>query len=733
MGYFVPIGTKLELKEMDVGIVCKVWNIKGSSLSKGVTDQLRDSIDYVLNDEKIKCYGDMDTIDQLNRECKYIENDIKTFSGAYVGGNNLISTKVNDAVREMMDVKKMYGKFDGRAALHMIISLPENESGLDNAEDLMKLCNDVVRELFPNHQALFAIHTNTDNLHAHIIVNSVGLDGRKIHQPKSYMKDVVHPLINKFSAVYGFTQNPKWRITDDNKSFPKIKISLRKAIDQAIEKSRSFNDFVKYLEKNNIKVRVGKHISLLPEGMSKAIRTHQLGNNYSKDTIIERISFRKDPLLLPDIKNHVAVIDKTEVKFETKKLVKYKDLSDNEKKRTVSLLRMGRNPWRENSQMSWQLNKIADDINLEERMHSIVLAYSSNGDVLTALDNILEAKKNAAYDKKLIKYAKYKYKPILDIYSEMKQIEKKSYLYEHEGVTSFRPYFDKYRKLTRQLKRSYGKEIFEVASFLKECDERLLYSSEQVKELSTEYRELYRYAKKKGILYKPKQSLLDLIDYYDGIKDSRNGTVSADAFFLSSNSSDFIIKAIKYPSMDEQGRVVESYDISVIDGAGTIIDFFSSTDKDTDFKERLVALQKKYGISDLSRFDNYSLARENCLRLTSNDEIERDVSGVLFSQVVNHVRKGYSPVIVSSDNPYYYAAASYVSDEQFEISIFDIDQKHVESVSIPGIKKKSSSGFKELARIMNVYGFTDAVKEFSNLEDALKYIGSKKEIGQIKR
>lgn len=293
---------------MNVGIVCKVWNIQSSATSKGVVGQLRDSIDYILNDEKTSCMGELDPINQLTRECKYIENDIKTFSGAYVGGNNISSTNVNDVVSEMIDVKKAYGKEDGRAALHMVISLPENESDTGNASDLMKLCDSVVKELFPDHQALYAIHTNTENLHAHIIINSVGLNGKKIHQPKGYMKDIVHPCVNKYASSFGFTQNPKWKMTnDENTSFVKIKIALRKAIDQAIEKSSSFDDFVNILKKNNINVHVGKYISLLPEGMKKAVRTQHLGENYTKDIIIERIKTRKDSFFVPDVNKHVNV------------------------------------------------------------------------------------------------------------------------------------------------------------------------------------------------------------------------------------------------------------------------------------------------------------------------------------------------------------------------------------------------------------------------------------------
>ena len=166
---------------MSNGIVVKVWNIMGESVAKGTKAQLSDSMGYILNDEKTTAQVEFDTLDQLTRECKYVENDLKTFSGAYVGGHNIISTEVSAAVEEMMKVKEFFNKKNGRAALHMLISLPEDESDPNNASRLMQLCSDVLNEVFPDHQAVFAVHTNTDNLHVHIIVNSVGLNGKKIH------------------------------------------------------------------------------------------------------------------------------------------------------------------------------------------------------------------------------------------------------------------------------------------------------------------------------------------------------------------------------------------------------------------------------------------------------------------------------------------------------------------------------------------------------------------------
>lgn len=430
---------------MSSGIVAKVWNIKGESITKGAKEQISDSISYILNDEKTEIKLDINTLDQLTRECKYVENDLKTFSGAYVGVHNVISSDIATAVGEMMNVKKFFGKTSGRAALHMMISLPEEESDVANAPRLMQLCQDVLKELFPDNQAIFAVHTNTDNLHIHIIVNSVGLNGKKIHQDNKYIKERLQPCVNKYAKWYNFTPNSEWSKKKSASAYPyvQLKMELRDAIDMAIEKADTFESFLNNLQEQGITARIGKHISLKIPGMSKAVRTHNLGPNYTRDAIVERIISKKEKLTLQTKEEYSALINPDNI-FEPVlfQMKKYKEMSDVEKKEVIHELKLGKNPWRENREMNWQLNKIANELNQFERIRSYVDYYSDSGTLQDALDGIISAKKQIEHDKKMVSYAKKKYRPIIKIYDEMKEIEKRAYLYEHQNVTEYRSEFE---------------------------------------------------------------------------------------------------------------------------------------------------------------------------------------------------------------------------------------------------------------------------------------------------
>lgn len=709
---------------MSSGIVAKVWNIKGESITKGAKEQISDSISYILNDEKTEIKLDINTLDQLTRECKYVENDLKTFSGAYVGVHNVISSDIATAVGEMMNVKKFFGKTSGRAALHMMISLPEEESDVANAPRLMQLCQDVLKELFPDNQAIFAVHTNTDNLHIHIIVNSVGLNGKKIHQDNKYIKERLQPCVNKYAKWYNFTPNSEWSKKKSASAYPyvQLKMELRDAIDMAIEKADTFESFLNNLQEQGITARIGKHISLKIPGMSKAVRTHNLGPNYTRDAIVERIISKKEKLTLQTKEEYSALIKPDNV-FEPVlfQMKKYKEMSDVEKKEVIHELKLGKNPWRENREMNWQLNKIANELNQFERIRSYVDYYSDSGTLQDALDGIISAKKQIEHAKKMVSYAKKKYRPIIKIYDEMKEIEKRAYLYEHQNVTEYRSEFEQYRKLTRRLKDNYGKEIFEVADFIAECDERLLYAHAQLNELSTQYRELKQYALQRGMRLDIKDNFEDII----GIYNRKDKTIEMDSFYVASTGTDVVFKIIKTLGTDENGKNYQMFNISVMDSTGNIIEHISNKGNDRNFNDAIKQIKEKYEVASCKRFEQYAIAKAYSAvedKKIFNNSQSQEKASYSFAQAINHVydeRK--QNVIIDSKTPNYIAISSKENDH-LKIEIINKFGLHQNTIQIPIIQEKNQDGFLQIVELQNKYGFSDKVVEFGNIQDARKYV-----------
>lgn len=723
---------------MSSGIVVKVWNIKGQSIAKGTKEQLADSVGYILNDEKTVVHTELNSLDQLTRECKYVENDLKTFDGAYVGGHNVTSTNVALAVNEMMNVKKFFDKQDGRAALHMLISLPEEESDSVNASKLMQLCSDVLKDIFPNNQAVFAVHTNTDNLHVHVIVNSVGLNGRKIHQDSNFVSKVLQPCINKYAKWYNFTPNSKWEKKEKVSSYkyPQLKAVLRNAIDVAIENADSFDDFVQNLNEQGIDTRIGKHISLCIPGQRKAIRTHNLGSNYTRDAIIEKIITKREKFVLTDVGNYTHSGPENIFTPTVVKMKKYKDMTDAEKKQIIRELKLGKNPWRENRNMSWQLNKIADDLNSFERVQGYVELYSDDGSIQGALDAILDAKKRVAHDKNMIAYAMRKYHPILKIYEEMKRLERKSYLYEYQNVAEYRGEFERYRELTRRLKNNYGKEIFEVADFMNECTERTLYARAQLNELSQQYRELKKYGLERGMFIDDRDNFQNVIGYE--WKADHSVAIEMNSFYVAAINSDVVLKVTKSVGQDSDGKNYQAYSIAVIDTKGNIIDEINNHKDKEHFYDSMKKFQKRYGLTACKKFDQYYVAREYSKQTVDLEETQSRTIGtdlknmeekypdlntkVSFPQAVNHVYEDRPLCVIADAKTPSYIALSSIKDDQLEIEVINKFGQYQEKILVPLVKNKDSYGYFHIVDLQKKYGFSDQVYEFETVESAKKYI-----------
>jgi hypothetical protein len=723
---------------MNSGIVVKVWNIKGQSIAKGTKEQLADSVGYILNDEKTVVHTELNSLDQLTRECKYVENDLKTFDGAYVGGHNVTSTNVALAVNEMMNVKKFFDKQDGRAALHMLISLPEEESDSVNASKLMQLCSDVLKDIFPNNQAVFAVHTNTDNLHVHVIVNSVGLNGRKIHQDSNFVSKVLQPCINKYAKWYNFTPNSKWEKKEKVSSYkyPQLKAVLRNAIDVAIENADSFDDFVQNLNEQGIDTRIGKHISLCIPGQRKAIRTHNLGSNYTRDAIIEKIITKREKFVLTDVGNYTHSGPENIFTPTVVKMKKYKDMTDAEKKQIIRELKLGKNPWRENRNMSWQLNKIADDLNSFERVQGYVELYSDDGSIQGALDAILDAKKRVAHDKNMIAYAMRKYHPILKIYEEMKRLERKSYLYEYQNVAEYRGEFERYRELTRRLKNNYGKEIFEVADFMNECTERTLYARAQLNVLSQQYRELKKYGLERGMFIDDRDNFQNVIGYE--WKADHSVAIEMNSFYVAAINSDVVLKVTKSVGQDSDGKNYQAYSIAVIDTKGNIIDEINNHKDKEHFYDSMKKFQKRYGLTACKKFDQYYVAREYSKQTVDLEETQSRTIGtdlknmeekypdlntkVSFPQAVNHVYEDRPLCVIADAKTPSYIALSSIKDDQLEIEVINKFGQYQEKILVPLVKNKDSYGYFHIVDLQKKYGFSDQVYEFETVESAKKYI-----------
>lgn len=565
-----------------MGIIAKIWNIKAGSQGRSGGAQISSSIDYITNSEK--CDGQLPLMGelQMGREVTYVTNDIKTLEGLYIGARNI--SDISNAVDEMMQVKRFYQKLDGRVALHGIISLDEDESAKENAGKLMLLCDELMEKIFPDNQIVYAVHTNTDNLHIHFIANTVGLDGRKIHMEKNFMREIFEPAVNELALKYGFSPNEMWMRSKrpDEISFKDRKIMLRKAIDLAVEEAEDFEEFLKEIRDAGIVANVGKHLSLRMDGMVKALRSGQLGEGYSIDAIKERIATKKEPFIKLSMEHHVKSIEPREVvSFVPTTLKKYKDMSQEEKRKTIQLLKMGRNPWQERYEVNWQIKRMSESLSKQAHVFDIIRHFSPRrNNIAEAKEAIIAMQKEIAAEKKLIKQNIKRYKPIIDLYEQVKKYEVRAYLYEFADCTEYEADYMAYRDGCLRLEEHYGKSIGEVAAFIEDQNNELLYAKAQSNELSEQYRALVAYENAdKRQAEKTSYNFFESVGHSFAYRQAKEYGIYATRLVMitADDVKDYKVRVITTPdTVDGKATVVTT--VTVLDQKEEVVEEFSSRD-----------------------------------------------------------------------------------------------------------------------------------------------------------
>lgn len=586
---------------MSQGIVVKIWNVKAGSNKRSASKQISDSIAYIENPEKLGTPLQLGNEKQLGNELHYVMNELKTVDGLYVGCRHI--SDIKNATEEMMQVKRFFEKMDGRVATHGVISLDETESDPKNAGKLMLLLSDLMEEVFPDNQVVYAVHTNTENLHIHFIINTVGLDGKKIHMDKRFMREVMEPCVNRLAEKYGFTLNEKWKKerATDSMTYPERKSFLRKKVDHAIEQTDEFDAFVAYLRAEGLTVNVGRHISLQTEDMPKAMRTGTLGENYTPDAIRERLGSKYNPFTRGKAGDYYAeILPEAMAQIVPVKMKNFKDMTMAEKNEAVRLLRLNRNPWKENSKNNWQMQRMGDELNQLGYVYRLTHFYSNGTDNATdAMKEIVKRKKEVVAERKELRLLLKKYKPITDIYEEMKKYMVKAYLFDVYGKECYEEDFRKYQELCNRLKVSFGKDVEEVADFLAETKGQIVYLTGQEKELSNQYVAIKKYSTSKSIQnLSDDYSFFHAIGHSQAIYDAKEyGIYASDLkFIVPVDNPNITIRVMTTPDINGDKPTVATT-IAVLDKDGIVVKEVSSKDMDKKaFNKEIYSIQAEYGI-----------------------------------------------------------------------------------------------------------------------------------------
>ena len=148
----------------------------------------------------------------LKNALEYIQNPDKTEECVLVGGINCLP---DTAFEQMEETKNIFHKTGKRQGYHVIISFsPEEEV---TAEQAMYVLEHFAKEVISDYEAVYAVHTDREHMHGHLIWNSVSMTtGKKYNSPKGNWKNHLQPITNKYCDELGlsimpaeYSKNPK--------------------------------------------------------------------------------------------------------------------------------------------------------------------------------------------------------------------------------------------------------------------------------------------------------------------------------------------------------------------------------------------------------------------------------------------------------------------------------------------------------------------------------------------
>lgn len=106
---------------------------------------------------------------------------------------------------DMFLTKQLYRKTIGKQYEHYVVSFDPDDN--IDADTAFNVVSDIVHHYNLN-QAFWAVHTNTEHIHAHVVMNSVNYKGDKFRQWKPQLK-IFKNYINSICRKYGINQISK--------------------------------------------------------------------------------------------------------------------------------------------------------------------------------------------------------------------------------------------------------------------------------------------------------------------------------------------------------------------------------------------------------------------------------------------------------------------------------------------------------------------------------------------
>ena len=249
------------------------------------------AVKYVMNKEKTMAVSLQDALD-------YAANRDKTEQSCF---ESSYACTLETAFADMRQTKERWHKSGGVQGYHLVQSFAADEVTPELAHQIAKELTD--RVLGGRYEYVIGTHLNTGHIHSHIVWNSVScVDGKKYRSNyKSYVTEiraVSDALCRKYKLSVIDTENsnhvakPYAEWMAEKNGQPTWRTAIRQDVDDAIQQSLTWRQFLGALEQKGYEVRMGRKYPVLrPPGKERFVRFKTLGKRYTPEAIQTRILY----------------------------------------------------------------------------------------------------------------------------------------------------------------------------------------------------------------------------------------------------------------------------------------------------------------------------------------------------------------------------------------------------------------------------------------------------------
>ena len=253
-------------------------------------------LSYIGNPEKTRNRDFSDSDQQAMADViAYAADETKTEKQYFTTG---INCDVENAREQFNITKQSFNKTGGIVCGHCMQSFDGYEVAPEEAHEIgVQLAKELWGDRF---QIVIATHLNTNNVHNHIVFNSVSfVDGKRFHfctEETMRIRAASDRICRERNL--SVIEHPEGKRLPyslykmEKAGMPTRYNVARQALDEAISVSVNMEEFKSELKKRGYLYQFNprrKYWTVTPPGWTKAIRTDRLGEQYTREMIQQRV------------------------------------------------------------------------------------------------------------------------------------------------------------------------------------------------------------------------------------------------------------------------------------------------------------------------------------------------------------------------------------------------------------------------------------------------------------